>query len=240
MHRGMRRRPASVRISVTMTSAAPRHCAARAAVQCPLPQPVISGLVAWNRPTNSFRGWRKYSIGRRRVEIGVRVRARFALPGGPASLAASCSTGGESCGRNEYALPQCGHQPSDNARPSGVDRPTGRPQFQQNRFDSATTGLVISASSGSFSGTRGNSTRPPPSRCIRDSARVSVVRCSSGSVTAVPAEVLSESSSKCGRNIACVAIGRIVDMESMPRSSKLAGCVPIVGSADGVPSAPSS
>src|SRR6185369_9801104 len=53
------------------------------------------------------------------------------------------------CGRNEYALPQCGHQPSDSALPSEEDRPTGLPQFQQYRFDSATTGLVISASSGS-------------------------------------------------------------------------------------------
>ena len=43
----------------------------------------------------------------------------------------------------------------------------------------------------------------------------------------MPTEVLSESSSKCGRKIAWVAIGRIVDMESMPRSSKLAGCVPM-------------
>ena len=71
---------------------------------------------------------------------------------------------GLSCGRKEYALPQYGHQPSDSALPSSLDRPTGLPQFQQNRLDSATTGLVINASSGSMSGTRGISTRPPPSR----------------------------------------------------------------------------
>src|SRR3954467_869906 len=97
---------------------------------------------------------------------------------------------GLNCGRNEYALPQCGHQPSDNAWPSGDDRPTGRPQFQQNRFDSATTGLVISASSGFFVGTRGISTRPPPSRRVADSARVTEVVCSCGSVSSVPADEL--------------------------------------------------
>ncbi len=80
-----------------------------------------------------------------------------------------------SCGRNEYALPQCGHQPSDCALPSFEDRPTGRPQFQQNRFDSATTGLVINAASGSTAGTRGISTRPPPSRRVGDIVRVIVV-----------------------------------------------------------------
>ena len=80
-----------------------------------------------------------------------------------------------SCGRNEYALPQCGHQPSDIARPSSDDRPTGLPQFQQNRLDSATTGSVISAASGSTAGTRGISTRPPPRRRVGDTVRVSVV-----------------------------------------------------------------
>src|SRR5690348_3722359 len=85
------------------------------------------------------------------------------------------SSPGDNCGRKEYALPQCGHQPSDSARPSGVERPTGRPQFQQNRFDSATTGFVISASSGSLAWTRGISTSPPPRRRVGDNARVSVV-----------------------------------------------------------------
>src|ERR1700752_1773706 len=75
--------------------------------------------------------------------------ARYTQPSPPCAmqpLISYCSltvSPGLSCGRNESALPQCGHQPSDNARPSGVDRPTGRPQFQQNRFDSATTGSVI-------------------------------------------------------------------------------------------------
>ena len=101
------------------------------------------------------------------------------------------------------------------------DRPTGLPQFQQNRFDSATTGLVISADSGSISRTRGISTSPPPSRRVGDSARVIVVE-SSGSVSAVPTDMPSESSN-CGRKTACVAIGRIVDMESMSSSSRLAG-----------------
>src|SRR6185369_1466102 len=90
---------------------------------------------------------------------------------------------GTSCGRNVYALPQCGHQPSESALPSDEDRPTGLPQFQQNRFDSATTGLVINADSGSISRTRGISTRPPPRRRVGDSARVIVVE-SSGSVSA--------------------------------------------------------
>ena len=82
---------------------------------------------------------------------------------------------GLSCGRNEYGLPQCGQEPSDCALPSFDDRPTGRPQFQQNLFDSATTGLTINASSGSLAGTRGISTSPPPSRRIGESVRVTVV-----------------------------------------------------------------
>ena len=52
---------------------------------------------------------------------------------------------GLSCGRKEYGLPQCGHQPSERAFPSDEERPTGLPQFQQNRFASATTGFFISA-----------------------------------------------------------------------------------------------
>ena len=71
---------------------------------------------------------------------------------------------GLSCGRKEYGLPQCGHQPSDRALPSDDERPTGLPQFQQNRLASATTGFFISAASGSRSSTRGTSTSPPPSR----------------------------------------------------------------------------
>src|ERR1700690_4573589 len=82
---------------------------------------------------------------------------------------ATLSPGG-SWGRNEYGLPQNGHQPSDDPLPSELDRPTGFPQFQQNRLDSGTTGLGIKASSGSMSGTRGISTSPPPSR--RTGARV--------------------------------------------------------------------
>ena len=132
---------------------------------------------------------------------------------------------GLSCGRKEYALPQWGHQPSDIALPSSVDRPTGRPQFQQNRFDSATTGLVISASSGSFARTRGISTRPPPRRRVGDNARVAVVW-SCGSVSPVPTDVPSESSSKCGRNTAWVAIGRNVAALSTSSSSRSAGWVP--------------
>src|SRR6478752_4288345 len=128
-------------------------------------------------------------------------KARYTQPSPPCAMqplityCSATSSSGESCGRNEYELPQCGHHPSDKARPSVVDRPTGRPQFQQNRFDSPTTGLVINAWRGSTVGTRGISTKPPPRRRVGDSARVTVVRCSSGSVTAVPAEVLSESSS---------------------------------------------
>ena len=106
-------------------------------------------------------------------------------------------------------------------------RPTGWPQFQQNRFDSATTGLTIRAASGSISGTRGISTSPPPRRRVGESLRATVAWCTScGSVPTLPTESASSSSSKCGRKIAWVAIGRIVDTESMPRSSKLAGCVP--------------
>lgn len=70
---------------------------------------------------------------------------------------------GFSCGRNEYALPQCGHQPSEVPLLFLVDRPTGLPQFQQKRLDSGTTGLVINASRGSMSRPRGISTSPPPS-----------------------------------------------------------------------------
>src|SRR4029078_9225833 len=101
-------------------------------------------------------------------------KARYTQPSPPCAmqpLILYCSltvSPGLNCGRNEYALPQCGHQPSDRARPSGEERPTGRPQFQQNRFDSATTGLVISAASGSVAGTRGISTSPPPSRRVGD------------------------------------------------------------------------
>ena len=61
--------------------------------------------------------------------------------------------------------------------------PTGRPQFQQNRLDSGTTGLGINASSGSMSGTRGISTSPPPSR--RTGARVADFIRSCGSVSAM-------------------------------------------------------
>lgn len=62
------------------------------------------------------------------------------------------------------ALPQCGQNPSDSPFRPSADLPTGRPQFQQNRFDSATTGFTMRADSGSISGTRGISTRPPPRR----------------------------------------------------------------------------
>src|SRR6478609_10987413 len=89
---------------------------------------------------------------------------------------------GDSCGRNEYALPQCGHQPSDRACPSDEDLPTGLPQFQQNRFCSATTGLVINAVNGSRSGTRAISTSPPPSLRIGESIRVAIVARFCGSV----------------------------------------------------------
>src|SRR4051794_10931357 len=130
---------------------------------------------------------------------------------------------GLSCGRKEYALPQCGHQPSESALPSDDERPTGFPQFQQNRFDSATTGLVISASSGSRAATRGTSTSPPPSRRIGENVRVTAVECSVGSVSAVPTDMPCESS-KSGRNTAWVAIGRMVASESYVMAS--AGCVP--------------
>ena len=43
-------------------------------------------------------------------------------------------------GFGRWAVRQCGHQPSEAASCSSVERPTGSPQFQQNRFDSATTG----------------------------------------------------------------------------------------------------
>src|SRR5580704_1522628 len=116
---------------------------------------------------------------------------------------------GFSCGRKEYGLPQYGHQPSDCALPSLLDRPTGRPQFQQNRLDSGTTGLGINASSGSMSGTRGISTSPPPSR--RTGARVADSTRSRGVVTALCS---AASSSKSGRKIAWVASGRLWEDES--------------------------
>src|ERR1700709_117324 len=125
---------------------------------------------------------------------------------------------GLSCGRKEYGLPQCGHQPSDSAGPSELDRPTGLPQFQQYRLASATTGLVISASNGSLAATRGTSTNPPPSLRIGANIRVVGVGCSVGSVSAVPTDMPSESS-KSGRNTAWVAIGRIVASESYVMAS---------------------
>ena len=94
-----------------------------------------------------------------------------------------------------------------------MERPTGWPQFQQNRFDSATTGLTIKAASGSISGTRGISTRPPPSRRVGERLRATVAWFSSASIGSLPTE--SSSSSKCGRKIAWVDIGRIVATESM-------------------------
>src|ERR687897_428499 len=75
--------------------------------------------------------------------------ARYTQPSPPCAmqpLISYCSatmSPGLSCGRNEYGLPQCGQEPSDCALPSFDDRPTGRPQFQQNLFDSATPGLTI-------------------------------------------------------------------------------------------------
>src|SRR3954468_1207533 len=105
---------------------------------------------------------------------------------------------GLSCGRKVYGLPQYGHQPSDVPRPgepSAPDRPTGRPQFQQNRLDSGTTGLVISALTGSISDTRGISTRPPP-RCLTGcNTRVAVIIRSCGSVSLVPTVIGKSSSS---------------------------------------------
>src|SRR6516225_6347528 len=122
---------------------------------------------------------------------------------------------GPSWGRNEYGLLQCGHQPSLLASPSGVERPTGRPQFQQNRLDSATTGLDINASSGSFSGTRGISTSPPPSLRMCESLRVMVLTVWSSISAMVASVVEATASSSCsGRKIAWVAIGRTVDDES--------------------------
>ena len=117
---------------------------------------------------------------------------------------------GDSWGRNEYGLPQNGHQPSDDPLPSELDRPTGFPQFQQNRLDSGTTGLVMRASRGSISRTRGISTRPPP-RCLTGgSTRVATVIRSCGSVSMLPPEMIgkSSSSSKSGRKSASVACGR--------------------------------
>src|SRR5262249_42191220 len=63
--------------TVATISAVSHHRAARAAAHCPLPQPVIS---VPGRVESSYRllPWvEKYSIGRSRVDIGARVRARF-------------------------------------------------------------------------------------------------------------------------------------------------------------------
>src|SRR3984885_15552718 len=113
---------------------------------------------------------------------------------------------GFSCGGEEKGVPQYGHQPSDCALASLLDRPTGRPQFQQNRLDSGTTGLGINASSGSMSGTRGISTSPPPSR--RTGARVADFTRSRGVVSTKCTDASSLSASKSGRKIAWVATGR--------------------------------
>ena len=104
---------------------------------------------------------------------------------------------GVSCGRKEYALPHCGHMPSDRAGLSALRRPTGLPQHQQNRFASATTGSSINAASGSFSMTRGTSTSPPPSRRIGETVRVTIVLgvgCHWPGVGVVPNEIAAESS----------------------------------------------
>lgn len=121
---------------------------------------------------------------------------------------------GLSCGRNEYGLPQAGHQPSDVPLLFLLDRPTGFPQFQQKRLDSGTTGLVISASRGSMSRPRGISTSPPPSCRTAGSARVATVMRSPVSVSRAPSAMCgksSSSSSKSGRNSACVACSRPVE-----------------------------
>ena len=151
--------------------------------------------------------------------LTLRSSARYTQPSPPCAMQPlitywpATMSPGLSCGRKEYGLPQYGHQPSDSALPSLLDRPTGRPQFQQNRLDSGTTGLGINASSGSMSGTRGISTSPPPSR--RTGARVAGFTRSCGSVSAVRNGVSSlSSSSKSGRKIAWVATGRLCADES--------------------------
>ena len=97
-----------------------------------------------------------------------------------------------------------------------LDRPTGLPQFQQNRFDSAPRDWSSAPRADRSPGTRGISTSPPPRRRIGGSTRVATVSRSCGSVSTAPerTERSSSSSSKSGRNIAWVAIGRIVDTES--------------------------
>src|ERR1700748_2899866 len=80
--------------------------------------------------------------------------ARYTQPSPPCAMQPLTSywpatmSPGLSCGRNEYGLPQAGHQPSDVPLAFLLDRPTGFPQFQQKRLDSGTTGVVIKASSG--------------------------------------------------------------------------------------------
>src|ERR1700753_4241025 len=154
--------------------------------------------------------------------LTLRSSARYTQPSPPCAMQPlitywpATTSPGVSCGREEYGLPQYGHQPSDCASSTLLsfllDRPTGRPQFQQNRFDSGTTGLGINASSGSMSGTRGISTRPPPRR--RTGARVAGFTRSCGSVSAMCTGVASESSSsKLGRQTALVVTGGSRDDE---------------------------
>src|ERR1700759_5815548 len=106
---------------------------------------------------------------------------------------------GFSWGKKEYGLPQEGHQPSEgpfeDPEPFDLDRPTGFPQFQQNRLDSGTTGFVISASSGSMSRPRGISTNPPPSCRTAGTTRVATVIRSCGSVSALPRDRIDRSMS---------------------------------------------
>ncbi|SHV35187.1 Uncharacterised protein [Mycobacteroides abscessus subsp. abscessus] len=109
-----------------------------------------------------------------------------------------------------------------------MERPTGLPQFQQNLLDSSTTGLVIKASSGSISGTRGISTSPPPSRRVGDSSTRVVVARTSGWVVGCVAGCVESG----GRNTARVEMGRIVEAESTSRSARDAGWVPGPSSAD--------
>ena len=108
--------------------------------------------------------------------------------------------------------PAVGRRPADRACRSSSRTVSTRPQRD---WSSARTADRSRAPAGS----------PPDRRRAGGSATApasSSVAWSSGSVSAVPTEMPSESS-KCGRNTACVAIGRIVDMESMSSSSRLAG-----------------
>ena len=107
--------------------------------------------------------------------------ARYTQPSPPCAMQPLISywsatmSPGLSCGRKEYALPQCGHHPSDKRLAVGrrpADRAAAVPaeplRLGHHRIGHQRFERILRS-------TRGISTRPPPRRRVGDSARVAVV-----------------------------------------------------------------